>query len=243
MLATIAGRRVGHTLRCLHASAYTRTPANSTQLSETRDYFYDIDQHGQLFLSNTKIRNFTSCYKDPAFLDFFYRRLKPLAALRQNEKGVESQNKLVEEGYTFISLCGIERNYIRSQDTPIVYCELIQQDYNWYLKWAGSMTTLFQPDALKVDSRGYLYHPSPEIHRKPSSRPRQSGNSTGQLDSPLTTPYGKYSLMRSELVISRFGKSLDLQDDGSGSYEWLGNRHRIKLLNDGEATLGTGWRD
>lgn len=98
----------------------------------------------------------------------------------------------------------------------------------------------FQPDALKVDARGYLYHPSPEAQQNSSRRRRQP---QGDKQRGISEPYGKYSLLRSELVISHFGKSLELQDNGSGSYEWLGHRQCIELLKDGEATLGLGWRD
>lgn len=34
-----------------------------------------------------------------------------------------------------------------------------------------------------------------------------------------------------------------MRDDGSGSYEWLGDRRDIGLLADGEAVLGEGWVD
>lgn len=36
--------------------------------------------------------------------------------------------KLDQQGYTFLSLCGKERNYIRSQETPIVFRALIRAE-------------------------------------------------------------------------------------------------------------------
>jgi len=91
-----------------------------------RRYFYDIDEHGQLFLSGTKIKNFTSCYKDPVFLDFFYSRLKPLAW--HTDEGEAQRRTLMEDGYSHLSLCGVERNYVRSVDTPIVFKELLSSE-------------------------------------------------------------------------------------------------------------------
>ena len=41
-----------------------------------REYFYYIDHHGQLFLDDARIKNFTSCFKDKEFLLFFFQRLK-----------------------------------------------------------------------------------------------------------------------------------------------------------------------
>lgn len=120
--------------------------------------------------------------------------------------------------------------------------KLDRQNLADHLKWAGSMAFPFQPDALKVDVRGYLYHPSPEAQQSSSRRRRgRADDSEAKVDS--IHPYGKYSLLRSELVISQFGKSLELQNDGSGSYEWLGQRYNIGLLQEGEATLGCGWPD
>ena len=64
-----------------------------------------------------------------SFLDFFYKRLKPFELAKGTDPAFEQKHhKLKQAGYTFVSLCGPERNYIRSQDTPIVFRELIQQD-------------------------------------------------------------------------------------------------------------------
>jgi hypothetical protein len=62
-----------------------------------------------------------------SFLDFFYKRLKLLPASRTDTLAEDRLAELKQEGYTFISLCGQERNFIRCQDTPIVFRELIQE--------------------------------------------------------------------------------------------------------------------
>uniref|UniRef100_A0A5S6QVE6 Uncharacterized protein n=1 Tax=Trichuris muris TaxID=70415 RepID=A0A5S6QVE6_TRIMR len=80
--------------------------------SNLREYFYFIDQHGQLFLDDAKMKNFTSCFKDKQFLSFFFKRLKC------NHTGAH------EEEFPYVSFCGTERNFVRCYDRPIVYNEI-----------------------------------------------------------------------------------------------------------------------
>ncbi|XP_055931284.1 UPF0598 protein C8orf82 homolog isoform X2 [Argiope bruennichi] len=44
--------------------------------SNSREYFYFVDHQGMLFLDDSKLKNFTSCFKEKRFLQFFFRRLK-----------------------------------------------------------------------------------------------------------------------------------------------------------------------
>ncbi|XP_046400025.1 UPF0598 protein CG30010 [Ischnura elegans] len=81
-----------------------------------REYFYYVDHQGMLFLDDSRMKNFTSCFKDKAFLVFFFKRV------RRNDTG------RYEEDFPFLSLCGRERNFIRYDDTPIVYTQVIQGD-------------------------------------------------------------------------------------------------------------------
>ncbi|KAK9761602.1 hypothetical protein K7432_013377 [Basidiobolus ranarum] len=75
-----------------------------------REYFYHIDVHGQLYLEDTKPKNFTTCFKDKRFLDFFFQRL------RTNNTGRNDK-------YPYISPCGKEWNFIASEDAPIVFTD------------------------------------------------------------------------------------------------------------------------
>ncbi|XP_071450161.1 UPF0598 protein CG30010 [Hetaerina americana] len=79
-----------------------------------REYFYYVDHQGMLFLDDSRMKNFTSCFKDKAFLVFFFKRV------RKNNTG------RYEEDFPFLSLCGRERNFIRCDDTPIVFTQVIQ---------------------------------------------------------------------------------------------------------------------
>lgn len=83
----------------------------------------------QLFLDDARIKNFTSCFKDKQFLRFFFKRLRFNATPRyQNE-------------FPYVSLCGTERNYIRCDDLPIVFTDVIANDKG---KWNYS-TFFFLP--------------------------------------------------------------------------------------------------
>lgn len=173
---------------------------------------------------------------------------------------------LRRQGYTFLSLCGKERNYIRTQDTPIVFRALIETEASdegalsrckclsfapfssmpaegcgWStlqdgLRYAGTLRTVFQPFALRVDNRGYLYHPSP----LPTTAPRRKKAATGGRGPP--NPYGQYSLLASELVLSTFSQGLDIDEaSGIGEYAWQGQRYAISSLEASDVTRGRGY--
>lgn len=80
----------------------------------------------------TKIKNFTSCFKDKAFLDFFFKRLRA----RRPDDG--------HPDYPFVSPCGRELNFIKSENTPIVYTELRPSKSNdkHVLIWGGTMEVI-----------------------------------------------------------------------------------------------------
>lgn len=111
--------------------------------NKIREYFYYIDHNGmvrelifllhftnlslnvhlvpQLFLDDAKMKNFTSCFKDKKFLQFFFHRL------RTNETG------RYQDDFPYLSICGRERNYIRCDDLPIVYTHVLTAaDGNYY---------------------------------------------------------------------------------------------------------------
>ncbi|OQV15700.1 putative UPF0598 protein C8orf82-like protein [Hypsibius exemplaris] len=121
-----------------------------------REYFYFIDHEGQLFLDDAKIKNFTSCYKEKAFLKFFIPRISP--------------NELHPPRYPefpFISPCGRERNFIRCDDRPIVFTELIHStgegsDRLCYNGVGDLLSVDFQPELLSMDPQtGRVYYPAP----------------------------------------------------------------------------------
>ncbi|KAK7079424.1 hypothetical protein SK128_011477 [Halocaridina rubra] len=123
-----------------------------------REYFYYIDHQGMLFLDDARMKNFTSCFKEKKFLQFFYSRL------RLNDTGRYPE-------FPFLSLCGRERNYIRCDDLPIVFTHLIkndpyesvQQEHLAFGNAGNLMNIQFLPSELLMESQtGRVYHPSPE---------------------------------------------------------------------------------
>ncbi|GAA5896596.1 hypothetical protein JCM5296_004185 [Sporobolomyces johnsonii] len=185
-------------------------PASSATKS-LRTYLYDVDHHGQLFLSSTKHRTIATCYRDPTFLRTFYARLK------RNDEGNEEATQLRKKGYEFVSLCMGEMNYLRPdrEASALVFQDLQGLE----LVYAGDLTVPFDPTSLRVDSlTGYLFHPSPTPGR---ARDKVS-------------PYGPYSLLRSSLVMERFSHSLELDDERGGSFEYEGKRYDIGVLKEGD---------
>ncbi|GAA6231556.1 UPF0598 protein C8orf82 homolog [Lates japonicus] len=149
-------------LRCLPAG-YTASRAAATYIQgqspepRIREYFYYIDHQGQLFLDDTKVKNFVTCFKDKQFLVFFFSRL------RSNQSG------RYEEDFPFLSLCGRERNFLRCDDRPVVFTHLLQtptqpgQELLSYCGGAEKLSVPFRPEALYMHpASGRLYHPCSE---------------------------------------------------------------------------------
>ncbi|CAL1592674.1 unnamed protein product [Knipowitschia caucasica] len=113
-----------------------------------REYFYYIDHQGQLFLDDTKVKNFVTCFKDKQFLVFFFNRL------RANQSG------RYEEDFPFVSLCGRERNFVRCDDRPVVFTHLLQTELLSFCGGADKLTEPFRPAALYMHpDSGRVYHP------------------------------------------------------------------------------------
>ncbi|NXW84310.1 CH082 protein, partial [Alopecoenas beccarii] len=110
----------------------------------------------QLFLDDTKVKNFITCFKDVRFLAFFFKQLQP------NRSG------RYETQFPFMSLCGRERNFLRCDDRPVVFTEILpgaDTGTERLLSYCGAgnrLTVPFQPQNLAVSPRnGRLYHPAP----------------------------------------------------------------------------------
>ncbi|KAG6454051.1 UPF0598 protein CG30010 [Manduca sexta] len=119
---------------------------------KVREYFYYIDHQGMLFLDDSKMKNFTSCFKEKKFLEFFFKRI------RMNTTG-----RYADE-FPFVSLCGRERNYIRCDDLPIVYTHIINKcntDFLTYGYAGDLLSTEFIPQQIyMLPLTGRVYHPA-----------------------------------------------------------------------------------
>ncbi len=106
-------------------------------MAPTRDYYYELDDRGVLTLDGV-------VQEDPWFVDFFFRRLAPTANPHYPD-------------HPFVSRCGDEMNYLRPQDTPIVYTAFDGQR----LYYAHSLSMPFYPDRLSYSQEGVLYYDAP----------------------------------------------------------------------------------
>ncbi|XP_028823715.1 UPF0598 protein C8orf82 homolog [Denticeps clupeoides] len=119
-----------------------------------REYFYYVDHQGQLFLDDTKVKNFVTCFKDQEFLVFFFSRLAANASGRY------------QHDFPFLSLCGRERNFLRCDDLPVVFTHLLAGAGPERLSYCGGGPKLnvpFRPESLFIQPiNGRLYHPGPQ---------------------------------------------------------------------------------
>ncbi|KAK6727928.1 hypothetical protein RB195_005534 [Necator americanus] len=117
-------------------------------VGKIREYFYYINHEGMLFLDDSRAKNFTSAYKDVDFLNFFYKQLRT------------NNSDRFADSFPYVSLCGRERNYLRCDDRPIVFTEIL--DEGKVLRIGQSARTYpFEPTSLSMLSNGRLYHKSP----------------------------------------------------------------------------------
>jgi len=117
-----------------------------------REYFYFIDHEGRLFLDDSKMKNFTSCFKDKKFLKFFFDRIRFNETDRYKD-------------FPFVSLCGRERNFIRCDDLPIVFTQIVQDKEGVeklsYAHAGEFLTFDFKPENIYMDPEsGRVYHPA-----------------------------------------------------------------------------------
>ncbi|XP_057898208.1 UPF0598 protein C8orf82 homolog isoform X1 [Melospiza georgiana] len=119
-----------------------------------REYFYYVDHQGQLFLDDTKVKNFITFFKDIGFLSFFRH-------LEQNRSG------RYQEHFLFLSRCGRERNFLRCSDLPVVFTQILPgpggNSLLSYCRSGSELVVPFQPGMLAVCPRnGRLYPPALE---------------------------------------------------------------------------------
>lgn len=102
------------------------------------------------------MKNFTSCFKEKKFLEFFFKRI------RINKTG------RYQDEFPYISLCGKERNYIRCDDVPIVYTHIItkensEKDFLTFGYANDVLISQFEPEKVyMVPETGRVYHPADE---------------------------------------------------------------------------------
>ncbi|KAG4066432.1 hypothetical protein HA402_007068 [Bradysia odoriphaga] len=145
------------------------------------------------------MKNFTSCFKDKKFLQFFFHRLR----INETDR--------YQEDFPYLSICGRERNYIRCDDLPIVYTHVLTaaDDQKQLLSYAhaGDLLTFpFEPDKIFMSpTSGRVYHPT-EIH---------GSRSIGLIRSKLAIEFSKYF---------EFGAD---DDQSPTHFTWNGERYNL----------------
>lgn len=93
-------------------------------------------------------------FLDKDFLVFFYSRL------RKNEF-----QRYTDE-FPFVSLCGRERNFVRCDDTPIVFTQILKKNGDERLSYNNGgerLTVLFEPERIFMNPEsGRVYYPTDE---------------------------------------------------------------------------------
>mmetsp|Transcript_15882 Transcript_15882/g.36496 ORF Transcript_15882/g.36496 Transcript_15882/m.36496 type:complete len:169 (-) Transcript_15882:2047-2553(-) len=89
--------------------------------------------------------------KDPSFLDFFFSRIRWAT---QRDQSLLLDKDIVKD-YPFVSPCGVERNYVRPADLPIVFHTLHLDT----LVFGATLKQPFSPSQLALSPlTGRLYH-------------------------------------------------------------------------------------
>ncbi|XP_021923661.1 UPF0598 protein CG30010 isoform X3 [Zootermopsis nevadensis] len=112
----------------------------------------------KLFLDDARMKNFTSCFKDKKFLEFFFKRLR-----------LNTTGRYMAE-FPYLSLCGRERNFIRCDDYPIVFTHVIRdnttgqpEDRLSYGHAGDLLSVKFEPERIfMLPETGRVYHPALE---------------------------------------------------------------------------------
>lgn len=99
-----------------------------------REYFYSINCRGDIIHDSCII-------DDPVFLNHFYKNMQ-----------LNSTNRYID--YRYLSICGNEYLFIKSEDTPIVFRYLSDNK----LFYTQDLSIEFNPRDLRFNDDGILYH-------------------------------------------------------------------------------------
>lgn len=112
-----------------------------------RNYFYVVDNKGQIFLESERHRTMATCMKDAKFLKF----------LIANQQKNNTQNFA---DVPYLSRCGREINYISPVDK---LCAVVFTDADWekkFLLYGSTLKQPFDPRLLSISRSTFrLYHP------------------------------------------------------------------------------------
>ncbi|EKG07416.1 hypothetical protein TCSYLVIO_001452 [Trypanosoma cruzi] len=208
-----------------------------------RRYFYYLNERGHLFhvfdikglVEHTRMPSGPTYLRDRSFLDFFYRRLQHNSLEECVADGVMCKNgtdvMCLDDGtclapqeflrhFPYVSLCGVERNFVKVQDSPVVFTdyEFIRKEeqLSGVLLFAGSLQEPFQPAALTVTREGKLFHPITTLKRL--QRGTSIAENKGLVGAQVSLKLG-FDFVCEEL-----------DNDGQYVISWGGKRHFIPYV-------------
>lgn len=156
-------------------------------------------------------KNIATSIKDSRFLDFFFRRLRPVGS---KELPLLQSTGISVEEYPYVSPCGNELNFVRPAATPIVF-HTLDHAANGFL-YAGSLSQPFQASSLAVSKlTGRLYHRCDHMEKALS----EGKAARGELN------HDPYALIRSAVVVSLSEQIHPIQEEdeaGHDNYESSG---------------------
>jgi hypothetical protein len=180
-------------------------------------------------------KNIATSIKSVAFLDFLFRRIRRIEKREQDIlRGLDA-----EEDYPFVSPCGLELNFVRPADLPIVFHTMDDtEDGDKVLVFGGSMVQTFCPDkiALAKDT-GRLYH---ELINPCRDCAEDSSTPVQTKRAGLTTIHAsdmvEYGLLRSSVAVTLSDFICVGSDEENDVYSGMdfcadsGSRYPIKWL-------------
>ena len=160
---------------------------------------------------DVKHKNFTSCFKEQRFLEHFYPRIS-----RNEEKYAKD--------FPWISKCGLENNYIRCDDLPIVFTSLLDKDKNpvtnetyndaKFLAYAN-----FNATTININWKLVYPFDREKLHYCENS---------GRVYHPMKSRYGGVGLVKSQIVVDyfdEFSKSMStINEIGSRLEKYSSNK-------------------
>ena len=112
---------------------------------------------GGLYLEETKHRNFTSCFKDKQFVNFFNKQLRPNTDQRILTTDVDEYAR----NCPYVSLCGQERNFVTPEDplSALVFVEYDMMTEEFIYQGSLLREKLIPSQLTLSTTTGRLYHP------------------------------------------------------------------------------------
>lgn len=158
-------------------------------------YFYSIDLQGRLFLEECLPKNIATSLKDEKFLDFFFSKIR---RVRDKEKAILEEVAAAGD-YPFVSPCGIELNFVRPADAPIVFHELREDPANGkQLVFGGNLCQPYLPEKIAMSPRtGRLYH-----QLTSENKGGEKSKHLTPLHASESTEKPEYGLIKSSVAVS-----------------------------------------